>query len=100
MGAAETIERIVAQCDFETQIVPYDPQYRDQVWAAVRRLITGVGVTRYIEVLDDIGLFYQALGSDATSLFDGTGTSILTASAQGGNGVGLSGKDGHLVKAR
>ena len=62
MGAAETIERIVAQCDFETQIIPYDAKYREQVWAGALEMHDNSTFREY--ELDPTKLFQQLEAAD------------------------------------
>jgi hypothetical protein len=57
---------------------------REQVWLSVRRIVNNQSL-RYVEVLDDAGLYYDQLNTDCSLTFDGLATVDVTPSAVSGS---------------
>jgi len=62
---------------------------RDQVWLSIRRIVQNQ-TRRYVEVMDDTGLFYAKLLADASLTVDGTSALDLTPSVAGPVGTAVT----------
>jgi hypothetical protein len=58
-GAVETVA-----------VIPHPDADREQVWVIVRRTVDGT-LRRYVETLDDTGVYYDALYTDSALTYDG-----------------------------
>lgn len=69
--------RCTTQGNFESvAVIPHPSGDRDQVWVSVQRTVNGATV-RYIEYLDDAGLSYPTLNTDAAYVCN-SATALLT----------------------